>query len=180
MRMMFDFKRCISICVIKEGGKSTDPDDSGNWTGGKVNGKGVGILKGTNKGISAKAYPHLDIMKLTDEQIEKIYYNDYWLKIKGDILPEKIRLHVLDFSITSGVSSAIKALQGASGIERRNVDGIFGTQTLGAMHNANPWTYQAERRRYYVLISRADTKKLKYLSGWLDRNESITKICLEG
>lgn len=155
-------------------------DDSGNWTGGIVNGKGVGVLKGTRKGISARAYPKLDIMSLTDAQIEQIYYQDYWLKVRGDFLPERVRLHVLDFSITSGVKTAIKALQRASGINTRDVDGIFGNQTMAAIHKSDTWKYHAERRRYYVLISRAEARNLVFLSGWLDRNEAITRICLDG
>ena len=174
-----EFRKAIDYCIAKEGGFSNDPDDAGNWTGGIVNGRGVGVLKGTKKGISAKSYPHLDIRNLTDAEILNIYHRDFWNEVKADSLPAAIRLHVLDFAITSGVSTAVKALQQAAGFTKSSdVDGRIGAQTIAASVRVNPWDYQAQRRRFYVAITRTDLVKLKYLSGWLDRNESITRICL--
>ena len=58
-----------------EGGFQCDPKDRGNWTGGRV---GVGGLKGTNRGIAAMTYPHLDIKNLSYEQVKAIYFEDWW------------------------------------------------------------------------------------------------------
>ena len=60
---MADFDKAFDIIVGVEGGFSLDPNDPGNWTGGK---RGVGELKGTRWGISAKSYPHLDINFMKD------------------------------------------------------------------------------------------------------------------
>jgi lysozyme family protein len=64
------FDRLISPKV--EGGFTLNPKDSGNWTGGKI---GVGELKGSNFGISAAAYPKLDIKNLTREKVRPLYLN---------------------------------------------------------------------------------------------------------
>jgi hypothetical protein len=45
--------RILEGPIAHEGGYSNDPDDPGNWTGGKV---GVGRLLGTKFGIAAKGY----------------------------------------------------------------------------------------------------------------------------
>ena len=71
-----NFDRAFDWVMKWEGEFSGDPDDSGNWTGGQP---GKGILKGTKFGISALAYPHLDIKSMTKEMAKEIYYKDYWL-----------------------------------------------------------------------------------------------------
>jgi lysozyme family protein len=47
---MSHFDKAMLPLIEHEGGFQNDPDDSGNWTGGKV---GVGELKGTKWGICA-------------------------------------------------------------------------------------------------------------------------------
>ena len=59
---MDNFERCFAFTLGAEGGYSNNPADPGNWTGGAV---GNGELRGTNFGISASAYPQLDIANLT-------------------------------------------------------------------------------------------------------------------
>jgi hypothetical protein len=44
------FDRAFEETIGLEGGFSRNPDDNGNWTGGR---RGLGELKGTKYGISA-------------------------------------------------------------------------------------------------------------------------------
>ena len=59
---MDNFARCLAFTLRSEGGFTDNRADPGNWTGGQV---GAGELRGTNFGISAAAYPQLDIANLT-------------------------------------------------------------------------------------------------------------------
>jgi lysozyme family protein len=86
-----------------EGGFTLDPKDKGNWTGGKV---GVGELKGTKYGISAAAYPKLDIRNLTLQQAGEIYRAEYWNAVGGDSLPSGVDYTVMDAAVNSGTSRA--------------------------------------------------------------------------
>lgn len=88
-----------------EGGLSLNPEDHGNWTGGR---KGQGELKGTNFGISAASYPHLDIRNLTIEQADAIYFKDYWQASGADRLPYPYCLLVFDTAVLHGVGTAKK------------------------------------------------------------------------
>lgn len=97
------FDKALQFIYKYEGGYTNDPRDPGNWTGGAV---GKGTLKGTNRGISASAYPNLDIRNLTDKQIENIYYNDYWLASGAHRLPPGLALFVFDIAVNMGVSRA--------------------------------------------------------------------------
>jgi hypothetical protein len=100
-----DFARVMSFIHKWEGGFSDNPEDHGNWTGGR---KGVGELKGTNFGISAASYPQLDIRNLTQEEADAIYRRDYWLPSGADHLPWPANLLVMDSAILHGVGAAKK------------------------------------------------------------------------
>lgn len=121
------FDCAIAVVLAYEGGYTDDPGDPGNWTGGAV---GVGTLEGTNYGISAAAYPTLDIPNLTEAAAEGIYQRDYWVPIQGDQMPLALALVTLDGAVNSGVSQSAKWLQIVLGV---TVDGDIGPETLGAV-----------------------------------------------
>jgi len=107
------FEKAFTFTLQHEGKFSTDPNDPGNWTGGK---KGKGILKGTKYGISAKAYPKLDIQSLALNDANSIYYRDYWL-LSGAwrLAPTapSIAYRLFDLSVNCGISRASRLLQEA-------------------------------------------------------------------
>lgn len=113
-----------------EGGFGNDPQDRGNWTSGVV---GIGYMNGTKYGVSAAAYPHVDIINLTLDQAKDIYRKDYWSLINGDSLG-KVGLVVLDEAINAGPRKAGMLLQGALGIDQ---DGKIGDVTLAALERAD-------------------------------------------
>lgn len=122
----------LGAVLVNEGGYSTDPRDPGNWTGGK---RGVGVLKGTKKGISAAAYPHLDIKALNDNQIAEIYAAKYWRPVRGDDLPAGIDFSAFDYGVQSGPSRSARDLQRVLGVA---VDGRVGPVTMLAARAAAP------------------------------------------
>lgn len=86
-----------------EGGYQAIHNDRGNWTGCQV---GKGELKGTNMGVSACSYPHLDIKNLTREQTTQIFFNDYWKASGASALPWPACLIVVDTAVLHGVGAA--------------------------------------------------------------------------
>lgn len=163
---MADFDRAFDIIVGVEGEFSLDPNDPGNWTGGK---KGVGELKGTRWGISAKSYPHLDIKNLTKEQAKAIYRKDYWDQVKGDQYRWPLNLFVFDSAVNQGVDTAIRTLQDAFNL---TVDGKIGPNTLNAAQRAGEWhtaNYMAVRAKKYTTTASYD----KYGEGWFTRLFSV-------
>ncbi len=105
-----EFSEFFSRVMQKEGTLSMDPDDSGNWTGGKV---GKGTLEGTKYGISAAMFPHIQIWSLTVEQARLIYYERYWQAPGFWRLRVPLSIRVADVGVTSGQHTAIKMLQRA-------------------------------------------------------------------
>lgn len=119
------FEAAFADLAALEGGYSADDRDPGNWTGGAC---GRGELRGTNCGISAAAYPKLDIANLQLSQIKDLYLVDYWDKIRGDTLPDVVATALFKEAVNLGVSGAVKALQRSLRLEP---DGIMGQITQG-------------------------------------------------
>jgi lysozyme family protein len=129
---MDNFARCFAFTLAAEGGYTNNPGDPGNWTGGQV---GAGQLRGTKFGISASAYPTLDIANLTEAQAEQIYRRDYWAPLHGDDLPLPIALVGFDAAVNAGPRRAVSWLQLASG---QSADGMLGPATLAALNQSEP------------------------------------------
>lgn len=148
-----------------EGGYTNDTRDRGNWTGGK---QGVGQLKGTKYGISAAAYPNLDIKNLSLAQAGAIYKHDYWDACGADNLPEAIRFDLFDTAVNAGVVRAKTLLQTALGV---TADGIIGPATLAAAKAMDPQQldkrFNAERLLFITRVSRDEWER--YGKGWVVR-----------
>ena len=122
------FTTCFALLIGEEGGYTADHADPGNWTGGKV---GSGICAGTKYGLSAAAFPNLDIASVTLAQAQAIYRSLYWARIAGDQLPAPLALLAFDASVNNGVSRATHWLQQAAGC---TADGVLGPATLQAIN----------------------------------------------
>lgn len=158
-----DFTKALEIVLKHEGGYVWDPDDAGGET---------------NKGISKRAYPHLDIKNITDEQVAHIYKTDYWDRCKCDNLPSYLRLFVFDTAVNMGTGRAKKMLQKAVDVV---VDGAIGPKSLAAA-SAKPKNYVIMNltglrwARYHAIAKRGRNRK--FINGWLNRLADITKETL--
>ncbi len=159
------------VYVVGEEGKlSLDPEDRGNWTGGKV---GVGELKGTKYGVSAAAYPLLDIANLTLEDARCIAKREYWDKLAGDVLPYGTALCLFDFGYNAGVHESIVVAQRALGLQ---ADGVQGPLTHRALTDTPVAMFASrftvERIKAYHLMAGFAHEG----NGWVARaNETMRK-----
>ena len=110
-----NFIDAINRVLGIEGGYVNNPADPGGET---------------NWGISKRSYPNVDIKNLTRDQAIDIYHRDFWEAAAGESMSPAVAYQVLDFSVNSGIGTAIRALQRAIGVAD---DGHFGAQSLAAM-----------------------------------------------
>ncbi|MGH7161114.1 MAG: glycosyl hydrolase 108 family protein, partial [Acetobacteraceae bacterium] len=87
-------------------------------------------LLGTKYGISAAAYPTMDIPNLTVAEAQILYARDYWTPIQGDRLPQALAMVMFDGAVNSGVAQSGQWLQVVLGVA---MDGVIGPETLGAV-----------------------------------------------
>jgi len=96
----------------------------------------------TYSGVTQRAYdgyrlgkglPQQDVRDMSDAECEDIYCTQYWLPARGPDLPSGLDLCQYDECVNSGPVEATKLLQRAL---RVHDDGVFGLETLGALHVA--------------------------------------------
>jgi lysozyme family protein len=157
------FNRAFTEVVGLEGKYSHDEHDPGNWTGGAVN---KGQLKGTMYGISAAAYPQLDIASLGVAQVKQLYRDDFWDKLKCDTMPDAIGIALFKEGVNMGVSGAAKAFQRSLKV---TPDGDIGQMTVGIATSSPPALVLAgfltECAYAYTQMDAFKT----YGKGWLSR-----------
>lgn len=135
-----EFNQAFDELIGHEGTLSLDPDDRGNWTGGKV---GVGELKGTKYGVSAAQYPHLDIKNLTVDHAKDIYLTDYWFRHNIHQLPDAVRFDIFDAVVNSGPGNRHRGggVVWAQRAANVTMDGIVGAQTIAAIRSMDPYQF---------------------------------------
>ncbi|MBD3754234.1 MAG: secretion activator protein [Gammaproteobacteria bacterium] len=171
MKENFDlaFEKVIGV----EGGFQKDRRDRGNWTSGLI---GKGQLKGTKFGISAMAYPDLDIENLTLEQAKDIYYRDYWTPVNGDALPVGVDYITFDTAVNHGTKPAAVLLQKAVGAVP---DGAIGPRSLKRIVAKAPEDiiveFAVRRALAYAGMKMLNT----YGLGWYRRLFKVTLAALD-
>lgn len=125
----------------------------------------------TKWGISQKAYPALDIARLSKEDAYALFLKDYWNRSHAAELPEELQYIHLDTAYNCGVETAIKIMQAAAGCA--SVDGIFGQETKLKIASVKPEGYLLYRLGHYIDIVTQNPDLLKYLKGWYGRVKAI-------
>ena len=168
------FRRAFDLVIDHEGGFQADRADRGNWTSGVI---GKGDLRGTKFGISAMAYPHLDIRNLTLDQARDIYFEDYWKPAGCELLPDGVAYAQFDAAVNHGVSRAIKILQGAIGA---GPDGIIGPITRRMIKQSLPEAMirnmLALRVKFYMDLDHLNDR---YGLGWSRRSVDVVIKAME-
>ena len=166
------FQKALQFTLQFEGGYVNHPADPGG---------------ATNKGITQIVYNgwrhdnNLSVQtvkKITNQEVEAIYYTNYWLKFGCDQLPEKLAIAVFDFCVNAGRRGTIK-LQQVLGI---GDDGILGKNSIKAIKDyikLNGETklliaYIQKRDEYYIAIGKG--KLSVFLKGWLNRTKGLRQF----
>jgi lysozyme family protein len=157
------FDQAFNDLIGIEGKYSADEKDPGNWTSGKVE---QGEMKGTMYGISAAAYPTLDIAGLTLQAAKAIYLRDFWNKLRCAQLPDSVATALFKEGVNLGVEGAARVFQKSLRVE---VDGNIGNLTIGIATSQPPKDvlcgFLTEAAYEYTQMKDFPT----YGKGWLSR-----------
>lgn len=153
----------LLFTLREEGGFSNNPRDPGG---------------ATMHGITLKTFRNLmhdqtltvdDLKNITVGQEAEIYRSGYWDKVKGDMLPPGVDLMVFDMGVNAGPVASEKMLQRALGFTGANVDGIIGSHTLAAIHDADQFKLilriKTQHENHYKSLDTFD----EFGDGWLAR-----------
>lgn len=145
------FDEVFNRVLGHEGGYVNHPSDPGGET---------------NWGISKRSYPDLDIKSLTRNQAKDIYKRDFWDRVHGDSMYDGVAFQVFDFTVNSGIETALRKLQKAVGVAD---DGYWGPITQNAINSLPEaviiMRYTAERLDFWRSLSTWKT----FGNGWAGR-----------
>lgn len=144
------FNRAVSLILDLEGPPTNDPNDPGGYT---------------KFGISQKAFPHIDVKKLTVEEARELYAQWYWQPCRCADMPWPLSLFVFDCAVNQGPGTAAVLLQNALGV---TADGKIGAKTMAAVVDSGPeeWAkFMALRAQRYAALPQFG----RYGLGWLKR-----------
>lgn len=163
--MMSGFPDVFAAVVGTEGtALSSDPNDPGNWTGGKP---GAGKFVGSKYGISAASFPNVDIPNLTYPQAQALAKQHYWDPYQCDQFDVRIGYLVFDAAYNGGHPA--QWLQQAAGVTQ---DGVIGAQTIGAIRAMDPrkvaLLFMASRFDYWTQCGAWPTQG----AGWVRRGST--------
>lgn len=156
--MQSNWKPSLAALLKSEGGNDDDPADHGGRTSRGVTQREYDAWRRGHNLIT------MDVWKASQEDIETIYHEEYWLPY-GDLFPIGADYLYFDMAVNAGPSRAAKLMQRALGLTE---DGRLGPISREAIKNADA----------RVLVNRfSDVKKAFYIGlhqprftkGWLNR-----------
>ncbi len=163
----FGFTTAMAFVELWEGGLVDDPHDAGGITKFGITLRTLlsKALDLNNDGVVDRR----DILDLTREQAQGIYYRDYWVAAACPRLPDPLALVVFDCAVNQGVGRATRILQRSVQV---TADGIIGARTLAAVQvrwSSRPREliseFCARRARHYSSLSQV----IRYGLGWFRR-----------
>ncbi len=118
-----------------------------------------------------------DLARMDYATWREIAKGGFWNRCHGDAIgAQGVANMLVDWCYTSG-SHAITQTQRALGV---TVDGVVGPETFGTINAGDPATVfrliKAARVAFYRSIAKGN--QARYLTGWLNRTESITLTSL--
>jgi lysozyme family protein len=126
--MRSNFNEALRAVLVHEGGYANHPKDPGG---------------ATMKGVTQRVYDAYrrnngrevqSVRNISEAELNAIYYQQYWMIVRGDQLPGGLDYAAFDYAVNSGPSRAIKHLQGVLGVK---VDGVPGNSTLAAANSGD-------------------------------------------
>jgi lysozyme family protein len=165
------FTKIVKRTLQWEGGFVDSPNDPG----GRTN-KGI-TQKEYDSYRTRKGFPTADVLNIADDEVNDIYYNDYFLLVFGNLFESDIRVQwkVFDIGVNMGVNRSLKFVQSIIG---STPDGQFGPKSQSALAEYQMHIYWRDSmmlrlvtfqtRRYHDLVI-ANPKLTVFLKGWLRR-----------
>ena len=153
---MTDTLKTAMEWILKiEGGYVDDPTDRGGET---------------KYGISANAYPGVDIANLTIEEATELYRVDYWDAYRCGELNPVPGILLFDAVVQHRPKTAVRLLQEAAGTY---IDGIIGPNTIAKANQRDARQFMLdnirERAIYYHQLVTSNSDQAKFLPNWYRR-----------
>ncbi len=140
------FKRALKFVLKWEGGYVNNPDDKGGATN-------KGITQNTyNAWLKSLGLQSRDVRNITQQEVEQIYYTNYWLKAGCNKMSPKFAVLAFDTAVNMGLARV--------------------NQFLKAAQWKYPDKFIEARRAKYEEFAQYGNQKI-FLKGWLNRLNAL-------
>jgi lysozyme family protein len=166
------FLQIMESVLLFEGGFSDVLDDPGGATNFGVTQATYDVYR-QNKNL-----PIQSVKFITQEEVYDCYYTMYYLIGRCDRLPPAVAFVMFDACVNFGPYGATKLLQKSLGIIE--IDGRFDTRITNLVDETNDKEMALKfidtrvEKRYEIVAK--NSKKKKFLQGWLNRDEKLRVI----
>jgi lysozyme family protein len=176
---MADFNLYKSTALLFEGGFQNIPSDNGNYNS-------LGVLAGTNLGISARFYEtilgypptELDMKLITKQRAESILKIHFWdFALADKIESQKVAETIVDHSINAGPKAAAYITQEVlKKYFNKNIaiDGSIGMQTINHINSVNDRKLFVKISQYR-LINYSQINNPDWINVWENRVYNLAK-----
>ena len=170
-------KKFINFVFGAEGFYSNDPKDAGgetlygiarkknpNWNGWKI----VDDYK-KKSGFPKNMSQDQTLVSLKDA----FYKSEFYDPVKAEFIEDELlAAHVFDFGVNAGIGTSVRRLQRCAGVKE---DGVLGPIFLSAINADSKLAakFISSRKEYYNSIGHGNNAK--FLKGWLNRVDNVTK-----
>ena len=144
------FKKALKFVLSMEGGYVNHPLDKGGATN-----KGI-TQKTYNKWLNAHCMPYKDIKNITDNEVEAIYYQYYWLEANCHNMTDKFAVLCFDSAVNHGVGRVREFLKVAE--------------------YKYPDKFLEARKNFYLKIIENNPSQKVFLKGWMNRLKKLEKF----
>lgn len=169
-----DFNKSYNRTAKWEGGYQKNPNDPGNYNAyGQLVGTNMGITPNTYQKWIGKVPTEADMKNMTAAQAKQIFYNEFWLKIRGGEIPwQPVADIFFDGVVNHG--RGVKLMQEVLGVAQ---DNVYAPVTHNALINANPIdlyrAYRQRRKNYYLQLIQQNPSLAVFQNGWMNRINSF-------
>lgn len=140
------FKTALRFVLKWEGGYVNNKDDKGGATN-------YGITQNNyNNWLKAQKLPAKDVKFISKDEVEKIYYKNYWLKANCDKMSPKFALLAFDTAVNMGLGRV--------------------KEFLAAAQYKFPEKFISAREAKYKEFAKYGNQKI-FLQGWLNRLSAL-------
>lgn len=155
----------IDRLIDREKGYVDNPVDAGGPTK-------YGITLATLHAWRGTPVSAADVANLTVEEARSIYRRNYFFAPHLDEIEDQtLREFMFDFSVNSGPTRAVRALQAALGVDQ---DGVIGPKTAAALKAVTNraalfWRVKCERYEALLRYIGLDPEQSEFAAGWANR-----------
>lgn len=140
------FKKALSFVLKWEGGYVNNPNDKGGATN-------KGITQYTyNNWLKNKKLPIKNIKEITQNEVEEIYYNNYWKKAGCSNMTPCFSILAFDTAVNMGITRI--------------------NEFLSAANWESPELFIKAREKKYREFAKYGNQKI-FLQGWLNRLKDL-------